>query len=215
MKNRFEKLVNLFKQINSNQNDIYNGWKNLSLAPEAFDVFITLPLRIDGELTPYSRAVLMQRMMDCVSSLDIPRFALKVREYQLNMLSETSMPEDIATDMEYDSYMGKPEDYQHELKPATIEEEIQKLKDYISIDVSMDEFDKKYGRYLHHDPIESSEEWERNICEVEEECDKKLKGMPRGMGFCFEYWSVKSQALLKKGIKWRNPHMMNPRVLFD
>ena len=215
MKKLFEKLVNLFKQINDNQNDIYNGWKNLSLAPEAFDVFIKLPLRYEGELTPYSRAVLMQRMMDFVSSLDIPRFALKVREYQLKMLSEASLPEDIAIDMEYDSYEGDPEDYRHELKPAIIEEEIQKLKDYISPDITMDEFDKKYGRHLHHDPIESSEEWEKNIYKVEEKCAKELKDVPRGMGFCYEYWSAKSRALLKRGIHWRNPHLMNPRVLFD
>ena len=43
----------------------------------------------------------------------------------------------------------------------------------------------------------------------------KVKGMPRGMGFCFSYWSAKKSVLESYGIEWRSPRQMNPRVLFD
>jgi F-type H+-transporting ATPase subunit b len=41
-------------------------------------------------------------------------------------------------------------------------------------------------------------------------------GQEQYMGFCFEYWSKKSELLSSKyGIEWRSPSLMNPRVLFD
>ena len=41
------------------------------------------------------------------------------------------------------------------------------------------------------------------------------KDEPRGMGFCFNYWSAKRAALARRGIQWRSPSAMNPRVMFD
>ena len=51
--------------------------------------------------------------------------------------------------------------------------------------------------------------------EVEKEVDEQLKDEPRGMGFCFSYWSAKRAALARRGIEWRSPSAMNPRVMFD
>lgn len=45
--------------------------------------------------------------------------------------------------------------------------------------------------------------------------DEDLKDEPRGMGFCFGYWSAKRAALARRGIEWRSPSAMNPRVMFD
>ena len=42
-----------------------------------------------------------------------------------------------------------------------------------------------------------------------------LKDTPRGMGFCFAFWHERRRALKQFGISWRDPHMMNPRVMFD
>ena len=44
---------------------------------------------------------------------------------------------------------------------------------------------------------------------------EEMRIWPRGMGFCFGYWSAKRGVLAKRGIEWRDPHQMNPRVLFD
>ena len=57
-------------------------WRNIALAQEAFEFMTTrLPLRVEGELSPYTRVRLLDMMMECVDELDVPRFALKVREY--------------------------------------------------------------------------------------------------------------------------------------
>ena len=71
------------------------------------------------------------------------------------------------------------------------------------------------GGMLKVDPVQATEEWEEVIYEVEKELDEQLKDEPRGMGFCFSYWSAKRAALARRGIEWRSPSAMNPRVMFD
>jgi hypothetical protein len=84
-------------------------------------------------------------------------------------------------------------------------------------DLSEEEFLKRTGSYrsLKYDPIQNSPEWEEIIYEVEKELDEKFRGVDRYMGFCHEYWSAKRAALAKRGIEWRSPQQMNPRVRFD
>lgn len=65
------------------------------------------------------------------------------------------------------------------------------------------------------DPVQAGQEWEEVIYKVEKEVDEQLKDEPRGMGFCHSYWSAKRAALERRGIEWRSPSVMNPRVMFD
>lgn len=69
--------------------------------------------------------------------------------------------------------------------------------------------------HLKHDPIEWSKEYEAAIDEAEREAYASLTDTPRGMGFCFAYWPAKRAALAKRGIAWRSPQQMNPKVKFD
>ena len=71
------------------------------------------------------------------------------------------------------------------------------------------------GGMLKVDPAQATPEWEEVIYEVEKEVDEQLKDEPRGMGFCHSYWSAKRAALARRGIEWRSPSVMNPRVMFD
>ena len=71
------------------------------------------------------------------------------------------------------------------------------------------------GGMLKVDPVQATPEWEKVIYEVEKEVDEQLKDEPRGMGFCFSYWSAKRAALARRGIEWRSPSAMNPGVMFD
>lgn len=71
------------------------------------------------------------------------------------------------------------------------------------------------GKMLKSDPVEWTAEYEAVIDEVDREAFAQLTDAPRGMGFCFGYWAAKGAALAKRGIEWRNPHIMNPRVMFD
>lgn len=68
-------------------------------------------------------------------------------------------------------------------------------------------------RSLRHDPVEMSEEYLAVIDEVEEKIAKNRTF--KGMGSCHEIWSLKWQYLLEKGINWKSPSMLNPRVMFD
>ena len=71
------------------------------------------------------------------------------------------------------------------------------------------------GGMLKVDPVQATPEWENVIYEVEKEVDEQLKDEPRGMGFCHSYWSAKRAALARRGIVWRSPSAMNPKVMFD
>ena len=71
------------------------------------------------------------------------------------------------------------------------------------------------GGMLKVDPVQATSEWEKVIYEVEKEVDEELKDEARGMGFCHSYWSAKRAALARRGIEWRSPSAMNPRVMFD
>ena len=84
-------------------------------------------------------------------------------------------------------------------------------------DISGEEFLERYSSYrsLKYDPIQNTPEWEEIIYEVEKELDEQFRGVDRFMGFCHQYWSAKRAALAKRGIEWRSPQAMNPRVRFD
>lgn len=68
---------------------------------------------------------------------------------------------------------------------------------------------------LKSDPVEWSEEFENVIDEVEKELYEYFKDESRCMGFCFEFWSRKKALLARRGLEWRTPSEMNPRVIFD
>ena len=84
-------------------------------------------------------------------------------------------------------------------------------------DISGEEFLERYSSYrsLKYDPIQNTPEWEEIIYEVEKELDEQFRDVDRFMGFCHQYWSAKRAALARRGIEWRSPQAMNPRVRFD
>jgi hypothetical protein len=73
----------------------------------------------------------------------------------------------------------------------------------------------KLGGMLKVDPIQALPEWEDVIYDVEQELEEELKDEPRGMGFCYGYWSAKRAALAKRGIDSNPPPSMNRGVIFD
>ena len=96
--------------------------------------------------------------------------------------------------------------FQQALHYATTEE------DKENCEYSLDRLENPRLKY---DSVEDSEAYLSVIDEVERRLYEELKGEPRHMGFCFRYWSAKSELLAEYGIKWRSPRIMNPRVMFD
>lgn len=76
--------------------------------------------------------------------------------------------------------------------------------------------ERPWPGHLRRDPVEFTWEWEDLYYNMCDELDRRLADVPRGMGFCFRYWSAQAEYLKKRhGIEWRSPSQMNPRVMFD
>lgn len=93
-----------------------------------------------------------------------------------------------------------------------------RLDMYVRPNTRMDRMEwyvENTGASLKFDPIEMTPLWEEMVYEVEAECERRLEGQRRGMGYCYNYWSCKKEVLAERGIEWHSPKDMNPRVHFD
>ena len=68
---------------------------------------------------------------------------------------------------------------------------------------------------LKRDPVEWTKHWEQVIDRADQMAYEKLSDIPHGMGWCFAFWSERKAALRQLGIDWKDPHQMNPGVIFD
>ena len=68
-------------------------------------------------------------------------------------------------------------------------------------------------RNLNYDLVDMIEEYLAVIDEIDEKIENNREY--RGIGFCHHVWSLKTDYLAEKGIKWRSPGDLNPRVIFD
>lgn len=168
--------------------------RNVPLAEEALALLEQLD---DPDEGPLGKAYACHAIVEQLPEYDTPRLVLKLLRRELAWLNQSEEKSDWLT-------------------AGDIEADIARLEAYIDTDgLSVDEFCSKYGRHLHFDPVERTQIWEDIYLEVEEECERRLKGVPRGMGFCFAYWATRHDVLQEYGIEWRSPHMMNPHVMFD
>lgn len=191
-----ERVVALVEEMRNNSSDM-QMWKNIALAQEC----LTLLRSIDPSSESASgQALVCTAIAEQLPQYDMPRLTLEVLRHGYSQLLRASEEE------------LKPHPYMKE----DLELSIARLEDYIDTDhVSDEAFREKYDRLLKSDPIERTPMWESIYVEVEEECDRRLGDISRGMGFCYAFWSTKSQVLAERGIKWRSPSRMNPGVMFD
>ena len=72
------------------------------------------------------------------------------------------------------------------------------------------------GSSIINDPVEYTEKYLNILIELEAKIEAELKGVPQGMGFCFEYWNKKGKILKRDyGIDWDSPVVLNPDTRFD
>ena len=191
-----ERVVALVGEMRNNSSDM-QMWKNIALAQEC----LALLRSIDPSSESASgQALVCTGIAEQLPQYDMPCLTLEVLRYGYSQLLRASEEE------------LKPYPYLKE----DLETSIARLEDYIdTAHVSDEAFREKYGRLLKSDPIERTPMWESIYVEVEEECDRRLGDISRGMGFCHAHWSTMSQVLAERGIKWRSPSRMNPGVMFD
>lgn len=194
-KKRTERIIKNVEQMRENSQEM-RMWKNIPLAKECVQLLKDID---DPEETPMGKALACEAIIQQLPEYNMPRLVLSILHYKLQLVKESE---------EHD-----PERYPTE---EEISNDIQRLSDYIDTEhVSSEWFRKTYQRHLNFDPVERTPEWEENYYEVEKECDRRLGNTPRGMGFCFEYWSTLRQVLAKRGIMWHSPSELNPKVMFD
>jgi hypothetical protein len=194
-KSKAERIVANVEKMRKNAQEMLM-WRNIPLARECVELLREID---DAEETPMGKALACEAIIEQLPQYDVPRMVLSILRYEEELLQRSD-------ETEAGRYPTAEE----------VAHEIQRLEDYIDVEhVSPSAFKEKYQRHLNADPIERTPEWEEMYYEVEQECDRRLKGIPRGMGFCFAYWSTLRQVLAERGIEWHSPGQLNPRVHFD
>lgn len=193
-KNPTKRIIALVDEMRKNSSE-FRMWKNIPLAKECIQLLRDLD---DPEETPMGKALACDAIREQLPEYDVPRFTLDILHYERELLEQS--------DESDDKYPSREE----------IDQEIQRLTDYIDTEhVSTAEFIHRHLRHLDFDPVERTPQWEEIYYKVEQECDRQLGDTPRGMGFCFAYWSTRRHVLANHGIHWRTPSELNPRVMFD
>lgn len=186
-----EQVVSMIEEMRENGESM-RLWKNVELSVKCIE-----RLNAIDDASELEKALVCSTILDLIPKYDVPRYALSILHRQKEWLENA----------------GEETEY---LTLESIGEEIDELEDYIDYGrMSNEEFMGKYSKFLKFDPICRTEMWEENYCRWEQECDRRLGDTPRGMGFCFEYWSTFAAVLAEEGVEWKSPSRMNPRVMFD
>lgn len=203
-----QEIIDLYDKMKTNR-DEGNIWKNIPLAQRFLHILKDLSPERDDEINPALRAWFIEIILKCdfISVLETPRLYQSYCEYYrlcLHYKCESDYNDELRRDM--DKYYFR-----------TVDGYIEKLSWIVR--GKMGDYGlncwNSLGGTLKVDPIQASEEWEDVIYDVEKEVDEQLKDELRGMGFCHIYWSTKRAALAKRGVEWKSPNAMNPRVIFD
>ena len=168
-------------------------WKNLPLAKESLELI----KQVGDDEGPLGRAMACPMVVEKLSEYDAPRFTLSLLRYEMEQLQIS-------------------EEQSEELTVGEVAEHFADLERFVDIEhVSHEDYMRQSRRHLDFDEVERTPIWEEINYDVEKEIDGELGDEPRGMGFCFGYWSAKRGALARRGIEWLDPHQMNPGVMFD
>ena len=151
MNNTLHILYGLFERIDENAETAHREWKNLKLAKETYSVIQELPLRIEGELTPYAKICFIDFVLSHTQVEDMARFALEAYRSALPLFDE--IRED---DIELELLS------EYEVSREDVLEKIAYLEDYLDPELSVDEFCDRHD-CLKFDQVERSEKWEEVI----------------------------------------------------
>ena len=197
-------LISAFNEMVKNA-DEGNLWKNIPLAQKIMVIMKDdSPLRCK-DINPALRLYICERVVgdNLIDVRDVPRLFMSFCEYW-KMCYRMLTDEDCES-CEFDSMFFKSAD-----------KHIYNLGWLLSAPASEHAISIWNGMgMLKADPVQLTPEWEKNIYKVELECERQLRGVMRGMGFCYAYWSTKCAVLAQRGIEWNTPTLMNPGVLFD
>ena len=215
---RAERLKELFELIEKNGD--YNAYELTYLAvPYLKETEEIVEAQLASErpcdkVTLLDSATIMRYLAEAYDRLG--RFAVSVRYYKRAIELAATL---------YTMYGGEMQDSSGMIYNALkarnyyVDDDCEDIREqalvFISTDIVDDVFDTVMNRRrnLRHDPVEMTEEYLAVIDEVDEKIEKNREY--RGFGSCHHVWSLKTDYLAEKGIEWKSPVVLNPRVRFD
>ena len=204
----YEYASALIDQMNKNIEE-GNIWKNIPLVREFIhELKDVAPFRSDN-INPAYKAHYIACMLenDYIDKREAPRLFQSLCELY-RLYRDFELPSD------YNDYLNEKFDRNYFRQIDKWIYDFAWIVAYPTSEVALNCWNG-LGGMLKVDPVQATPEWEDVIYEVEKEVDEQLMGEPRCMGFCFSYWNAKRAALARRGIEWRSPSAMNPRVMFD
>ena len=217
-KKRAERLKELFELIEKNSD--YNAYElTYQAVPHLLETEEIVEAQLASE-SPYDKVTLLDSatiMRYLAEAYDrLGRFAVSIRYYkraiELAAMLYTMYGEEMqdSSGMIYNAL--KARNYYVDDDSEDIREQ---ALVFIPKDIVDDVFDTVMNRRrnLRHDPVEMTEEYLAVIDEVDEKIEKNREY--RGFGSCHHVWSLKTDYLAEKGIEWKSPVVLNPRVRFD
>ena len=215
---RAERLKELFELIEKNGD--YNAYELTYLAvPYLKETEEIVEAQLASE-RPYDKVTLLDSatiMRYLAEAYDrLGRFAVSVRYYKRAIELAAKLYTMYGEEMQDSSGM-----IYNALKARNyyVDDDCEDIREqalvFIPKDIVDDVFDTVMNRRrnLKHDPVEMTEEYLAVIDEVEEKIEKNREY--RGFGSCHHVWSLKTDYLAEKGIEWKSPVVLNPRVRFD
>ena len=215
---RAERLKELFTLIEKNGD--YNAYElTYRAVPYLRETEELVKAQLASE-APYDKVTLLDSatiMRYLAEAYDrLGRFAVSVRYYKTAIELASTLYTMYGEEMQDSSGM-----IYNALKARNyyVDDDSEDLREqaliFIPKDIVDDVFDTvmKRRRNLKHDPVEMTEEYLAVIDEVDEKVEKNREY--RGFGSCYHVWSLKTDYLAEKGITWRSPAQLNPRVRFD
>lgn len=198
------KMIGLFNEMAGNAEE---GalWKNIPLAQELIIIMKDgSPLR-NKDINPALRMYICERVIGdgLIDVMDVPRLFMSYCEFW--HVSERALQQEDLDTCECDLKFF-----------AVADRHLYSLRWLITrpgSEQAMHEWERMCT--LKADPVQLLPEWEKNIYDVEAECERRLRGERRGRGFCHVYWPVKRELLASRGIEWRTPQEMNPGTRLD
>ena len=215
---RAERLKELFELIEKNGD--YNAYELTYLAvPYLKETEENVEAQLASE-SPYDKVTLLDSatiMRYLAEAYDrLGRFAVSVRYYNRAIELAAKLYTMYGEEMQDSSGM-----IYNALKARNyyVDDDCEDIRElalvFISKELVDDVFDTVMNRRrnLKHDPVEMTEEYLAVIDEVDEKIEKNREY--RGFGSCHHVWSLKTDYLAEKGIEWKSPVVLNPRVRFD
>ena len=186
------------------------SWLIAPLAQHSYDMLLGVSTTDEESLQ--SMIAVIDRLCYVLTGTGHSRLMMKLYALQYDLIKQLPTPNELALKDTAEELVALAQLTQCDTWYEPLREEIVNLLGEAQI---KEIENNPYTGTLKEDPVVYSQEYEDVIDQVSEEIERRMEGKPRGMGSCYEYWSIKSELLAERGIEWKSPSAMNPGVMFD